>query len=81
MAAGDLKRSVCHEYLFALAFRDELLRTFNLGVGMILVLPVENHKAVETELKRRREKFVRIGRIERGDTGKARLIYSGALSL
>jgi hypothetical protein len=27
LAAGDLKRSVCHEYLFALAFRDELLGT------------------------------------------------------
>src|SRR2546430_5964101 len=27
LAAGDLKRSVCHEYLFVLAFRDELLGT------------------------------------------------------
>jgi len=27
LAACDLKRSVCHEYLFALAFRDELLVT------------------------------------------------------
>jgi len=27
LAAGDLKRRVCHEYLFALAFRDELLGT------------------------------------------------------
>src|ERR1700687_4491345 len=37
--------------------RDELLRTFNMGVGMILVLPSEHHRALETELKRRREKF------------------------
>ena len=27
LAAGDLKRRVCHVYLFALAFRDELLGT------------------------------------------------------
>jgi hypothetical protein len=27
LAAGDLKRSICHKYLFALGFRDELLGT------------------------------------------------------
>jgi len=27
MPAGDLKGRICHEYLFALAFRDELLGT------------------------------------------------------
>jgi hypothetical protein len=36
---------------------------------------------LETDLKRRREKFFQIGRIERGDTAKARVVYSGALSL
>jgi phosphoribosylformylglycinamidine cyclo-ligase len=60
---------------------DELLRSLNVGVGMILVVPPQNVKSVETDLKRRREKFFRIGRIERGDSGKARVKFSGALRL
>ena len=46
--------------------RDELLQTFNLGVGMILVVPAKHVARVEAELKRRREKFYLIGRIESG---------------
>ncbi|GAC1661933.1 MAG: phosphoribosylformylglycinamidine cyclo-ligase [Candidatus Acidiferrum sp.] len=60
---------------------DELLHSFNMGVGMIIVVPPANVGAVETELKRRREKFFRIGRIERSDSGKARVLYSGTLKL
>ena len=60
---------------------DELLQSFNMGVGMILMVPPENVKAVEADLKRRREKFFRIGRIERGDSGKARLKFSGSLGV
>jgi phosphoribosylformylglycinamidine cyclo-ligase len=60
---------------------DELLQAFNLGVGMILVVPPKNVKSVEADLKRRREKFFRIGRIERADSGKARVSYTGALNL
>jgi phosphoribosylformylglycinamidine cyclo-ligase len=60
---------------------DELLQSFNMGVGMILVVPPQNVKPVEADLKRRREKFFRIGRIERGDSGKARVKFSGALGL
>ena len=48
---------------------------------MIVIVPSEFVKEAEADLKRRREKFYRIGRIERGDTGKARLVYSGALNL
>jgi phosphoribosylformylglycinamidine cyclo-ligase len=55
---------------------DEMLRTFNLGVGMILVVPPRNLANVEAELKRRREKFFRVGRIE---AGKPRVRYSGRL--
>src|SRR5271169_2768082 len=61
--------------------RDELLQTFNLGVGMILVVPAKHVSRVETELKRRREKFYLIGRIERAVRGKPRVIYSGRLGL
>src|SRR5246500_3272583 len=60
---------------------DELLQPFNMGRGMIVIVPPDFVKDAEADLKRRREKFFRSGRIERGDTGKARLIYSGALNL
>jgi phosphoribosylformylglycinamidine cyclo-ligase len=60
---------------------DELLQSFNLGVGMILVVPPKNVTSVEADLKRRREKFFRIGRIERADSGKARVSYTGTLNL
>ena len=56
----------------------EMLRTFNLGVGMILVVPPKNLRAVEASLKRRREKFFAIGRIE---PGKPSVVYSGQLPL
>ena len=59
--------------------RDELLKTFNLGVGMILVVPAKHVSRVESELKRRREKFFLIGRIERGARGKPHVAYSGEL--
>ena len=59
--------------------RDELLRTFNLGVGMILVVPPKHLRKLESELKRRREKFYRIGRLEPVQAGKPRVIFSGQL--
>jgi len=61
--------------------RDELLRTFNLGVGMILVVPAKHVSRVEAELKRRREKFFLIGRVEKAARGKPRVVYSGKLAL
>src|SRR5712692_4941572 len=57
----------------------ELLRTFNLGVGMILVVPPEHLKKVGAELKRRREKFYCIGRVERLGGGKPRVAFTGNL--
>ena len=60
---------------------DELLQSFNMGIGMIMIVPSSVVKDVEADLKRRREKFFRIGRIEKGDTGKARVVYSGALNV
>ena len=56
--------------------QEEMLRTFNCGVGMVLIVPPDHLKAVEKELKRRREKCFPIGRIK---PGKTRVIYSGHL--
>jgi phosphoribosylformylglycinamidine cyclo-ligase len=61
--------------------RDELLRTFNLGVGMILVVPPAHHRAVENELKRRREKCYRIGEIRNADSRKSPVVFTGSLPL
>jgi len=61
--------------------REELLQTFNLGVGMILVVPPKFVARVESELKRQREKFYLIGRIESAARGKSRVVYSGELGL
>ena len=58
--------------------QDELLNTFNLGVGMILVIPAANLKQVEGELKRRREKFHIIGHVA---SGPGPVKYTGALAL
>ena len=59
--------------------RDELLKTFNLGVGMILVIPAKHISSVEAELKHRREKFYLIGRIDSAARGKRGVVYSGQL--
>src|SRR5580704_16864123 len=61
--------------------RDELLQTFNLGIGMILVIPAKHISRVETELRRRREKFYLIGRIERANRSKPKVTYTGTLAL
>jgi phosphoribosylformylglycinamidine cyclo-ligase len=60
---------------------DELLQSFNMGVGMILVVPPKFVKSVEADLKKRREKFFRIGRIERAESGKPRVAFTGSLNL
>jgi phosphoribosylformylglycinamidine cyclo-ligase len=45
----------------------EMFRTFNMGVGMVLVLPAPNFKKVQTVLERVGEKGYTIGRIVKGD--------------
>jgi len=56
----------------------ELLRTFNLGAGMILVVPPKYVRKVEAELRRRREKFYAIGHIETA-AGAPKVTYNGNL--
>ncbi len=60
--------------------RDELLKTFNMGVGMILVVPLKNLNKVESELKRRRQRCHRIGRIERA-SGPPACGFFGSLKI
>jgi phosphoribosylaminoimidazole (AIR) synthetase len=52
-----------------------------MGVGMILVVPPKFVKSLEADLKKRREKFFRIGRIERAESGKSRVAFTGSLNL
>jgi phosphoribosylformylglycinamidine cyclo-ligase len=58
----------------------ELLQTFNMGVGMILVVPATYTRKVEAELRRRREKFYAIGHIETA-SGPAKVTFNGKLPL
>jgi phosphoribosylformylglycinamidine cyclo-ligase len=60
---------------------EELLGTFNLGVGMMLIVPSKNLAKVEAELKRRRERFFRIGRIEPATAGKHPVSFTGTLAI
>lgn len=46
---------------------DEMLRTFNMGIGMILVVPAKKFKRVETLIEKCGEKSYVIGRIVKGD--------------
>jgi phosphoribosylformylglycinamidine cyclo-ligase len=61
--------------------RDELLRIFNMGVGMILVVPPAHLRAVEAELKRRREKSYHIGEVRSADARKPQIVFTGSLPL
>jgi phosphoribosylformylglycinamidine cyclo-ligase len=46
---------------------DEMLRTFNMGIGMLLVVPSKKFKKAETLLDRAGEKFYSIGRVVKGE--------------
>jgi phosphoribosylformylglycinamidine cyclo-ligase len=61
--------------------RDELLKTFNLGLGMILVVPAKHLRKVEAEMKRRREKFYRVGHVAPAQAGKPHISYIGTLPI
>jgi phosphoribosylformylglycinamidine cyclo-ligase len=52
---------------------SEMLRTFNMGIGMILVVPTKKFKRVQSVLERTGEKGYTIGRIVKGER---KVLYS-----
>jgi phosphoribosylglycinamide formyltransferase-1 len=54
--------------------QDEMLRTFNMGIGMILVVPAKKFKKVQTILDRCGEKGYTIGRVVKGERGLQALL-------
>jgi len=47
--------------------QDEMLRTFNMGLGMLLVVPSAKFKKAQSVLERVGEKAYTIGRIVKGE--------------
>jgi len=47
--------------------QDEMLRTFNMGLGMLLVVPSNKFKKAQTVLERAGEKSYTVGRIVKGE--------------
>ena len=47
--------------------QDEMLRTFNMGLGMLLVVPSKKFKKAQTVLERVGEKVYTVGRIVKGE--------------
>jgi phosphoribosylformylglycinamidine cyclo-ligase len=47
--------------------QDEMLRTFNMGIGLIAAVPAEKFNRAKTLLARADEKFYVIGKIVKGD--------------
>ncbi|MHB1023530.1 MAG: phosphoribosylformylglycinamidine cyclo-ligase [Acidobacteriaceae bacterium] len=53
--------------------QDEMLRTFNMGIGLIAVIPADKFKKAKALLDRASEKYHVIGRIVKGDR---KVLYS-----
>jgi phosphoribosylformylglycinamidine cyclo-ligase len=47
--------------------QDEMMRTFNMGIGMVLVVPTERFKKAQQVIDRAGDKAYTIGRIVKGD--------------
>jgi phosphoribosylformylglycinamidine cyclo-ligase len=47
--------------------QDEMMRTFNMGVGLIIVVPADKFSKAKALLNRAEEKFHVIGRIGKSD--------------
>jgi phosphoribosylformylglycinamidine cyclo-ligase len=63
------------EHLQALGHipEDEMMRTFNMGLGMLLVVPLAKFKKAQTVLDRVGEKAFTVGRIVKGER---KVLYS-----
>ena len=59
----------------------EMLRTFNCGIGMIVVVAEENADSVSEILSGEGERVVKLGRIGTRSDGAAGVAYSGTLKL
>jgi phosphoribosylformylglycinamidine cyclo-ligase len=46
---------------------DDMMRTFNMGIGMIVAVPADKYKKALSIVERAGEKAYNIGRIVRGD--------------
>ena len=55
--------------------QDEMLRTFNMGVGLIVVVPAEKFSKAKALLNRAEEKFHVIGRIVKADRNNERKVH------
>ena len=53
--------------------QEEMLRTFNMGLGMLMVVPLEKFKKAQTVLDKVGEKAFTVGRIVKGEK---KVIYS-----
>jgi phosphoribosylformylglycinamidine cyclo-ligase len=47
--------------------QDEMMRTFNMGIGMLIVVPASKFKKAESVLDRAGEKYYTVGRIVKGE--------------
>ena len=47
--------------------QDEMMRTFNMGIGMLIVIPTAKFKKAESVLDRAGEKYYTVGRIVKGE--------------
>jgi phosphoribosylformylglycinamidine cyclo-ligase len=47
--------------------QEEMLRTFNMGLGMLLVVPSAKFKKAQTVIERAGEKAFTVGRIVKGE--------------
>jgi len=47
--------------------QDDMMRTFNMGIGMVLVVPAKKFKRVHSMIEKAGEKAYLMGRIVKGD--------------